>query len=126
VNSSLSKATKQKMKIVDKKDFKRPAVVNPKDTFGTRRLLFPSSSSSSSTKTNNNTTKAKRISSRAAKTTTTKENNNNKNNNRATGVKKINRKDAKRSQDDCTWFERARERLPRVAPVILILAGFVL
>ena len=124
VNSSLSKATKQKMKIVDKKDFKRPAVVNPKDTFGTRRLLFPSSSSS--TKTNNNTTKAKRISSRAAKTTTTKENNNNKNNNRATGVKKINRKDAKRSQDDCTWFERARERLPRVAPVILILAGFVL
>ena len=125
VNSSLSKATKQKMKIVDKKDFKRPAVVNPKDTFGTRRLLFPSSSSSS-TKTNNNTTKAKRISSRAAKTTTTKENNNNKNNNRATGVKKINRKDAKRSQDDCTWFERARERLPRVAPVILILAGFVL
>ena len=57
VNSSLSKATKQKMKIVDKKDFKRPAVVNPKDTFGTRRLLFPSSSSS--TKTNNNTTKAK-------------------------------------------------------------------
>ena len=124
VNSSLSKATKQKMKIVDKKDFKRPAVVNPKDTFGTRRLLFPSSSSS--TKTNNNTTKAKRISSRAAKTTTTKENNNNnKNQNRATGVKKINRKDAKRSQDDCTWFERARERLPRVAPVILILAGFV-
>ncbi len=126
VNSSLSKATKQKMKIVDKKDFKRPAVVNPKDTFGTRRLLFPSSSSSS-TKTNNNTTKAKRVSSHAAKTTTTKENNNNnKNNNRATGVKKINRKDAKRSQDDCTWFERARERLPRVAPVILILAGFVL
>ena len=125
VNSSLSKATKQKMKIVDKKDFKRPAVVNPKDTFGTRRLLFPSSSSS--TKTNNNTTKAKRISSRAAKTTTTKENNNNnKNQNRATGVKKINRKDAKRAQDDCTWFERARERLPRVAPVILILAGFVL
>ena len=127
VNSSLSKATKQKMKIVDKKDFKRPAVVNPKDTFGTRRLLFPSSSSS--TKTNNNTTKAKRVSSRAAKTTTTKENNNNNNNknqNRATGVKKINRKDAKRSQDDCTWFERARERLPRVAPVILILAGFVL
>ena len=125
VNSSLSKATKQKMKIVDKKDFKRPAVVNPKDTFGTRRLLFPSSSSS--TKTNNNTTKAKRVSSHAAKTTTTKENNNNnKNNNRATGVKKINRKDAKRSQDDCTWFERARERLPRVAPVILILAGFVL
>ena len=125
VNSSLSKATKQKMKIVDKKDFKRPAVVNPKDTFGTRRLLFPSSSSS--TKTNNNTTKAKRISSRAAKTTTTKENNNNnKNQNRATGVKKINRKDAKRSQDDCTWFERARERLPRVAPVLLILAGFVL
>ena len=126
VNSSLSKATKQKMKIVDKKDFKRPAVVNPKDTFGTRRLLF--SSSSSSTKTNNNTTKAKRISSRAAKTTTTKENNNNNNNNnnnRATGVKKINRKDAKRSQDDCTWFERARERLPRVAPVLLILAGFV-
>jgi hypothetical protein len=126
VNSSLSKATKQKMKIVDKKDFKRPAVVNPKDTFGTRRLLFPSSSSSS-TKTNNNTTKAKRVSSHAAKTTTTKENNNNnKNNNRATGVKKINRKDAKRSQDDCTWFERARERLPRVAPVLLILAGFVL
>ena len=125
VNSSLSKATKQKMKIVDKKDFKRPAVVNPKDTFGTRRLLFPSSSSS--TKTNNNTTKAKRVSSHAAKTTTTKENNNNnKNNNRATGVKKINRKDAKRSQDDCTWFERARERLPRVAPVLLILAGFVL
>ena len=124
VNSSLSKATKQKMKIVDKKDFKRPAVVNPKDTFGTRRLLFPSSSS---TKTNNNTTKAKRISSRAAKTTTTKENNNNnKNNNRATGVEIINRKDAKRAQDDCTWFERARERLPRVAPVILILAGFVL
>ena len=122
VNSSLSKATKQKMKIVDKKDFKRPAVVNPKDTFGTRRLLFPSSS----TKTNNNTTKAKRISSRAAKTTTTKENNNNKNNNRATGVEIINRKDAKRAQDDCTWFERARERLPRVAPVILILAGFVL
>ena len=123
VNSSLSKATKQKMKIVDKKDFKRPAVVNPKDTFGTRRLLFPSSS----TKTNNNTTKAKRVSSHAAKTTTTKENNNNnKNNNRATGVKKINRKDAKRSQDDCTWFERARERLPRVAPVLLILAGFVL
>ena len=125
VNSSLSKATKQKMKIVDKKDFKRPAVVNPKDTFGTRRLLFPSSSSS--TKTNNNTTKAKRVSSHAAKTTTTKKNNNNnKNNNRATGVKKINRKDAKRSQDDCTWFERARERLPRVAPVLLILAGFVL
>ena len=123
VNSSLSKATKQKMKIVDKKDFKRPAVVNPKDTFGTRRLLFPSSS----TKTNNNTTKAKRVSSRAAKTTTTKENNNNnKNNNRATGVEIINRKDAKRAQDDCTWFERARERLPRVAPVILILAGFVL
>ena len=123
VNSSLSKATKQKMKIVGKKDFKRPAVVNPKDTFGTRRLLFPSSS----TKTNNNTTKAKRVSSRAAKTTTTKENNNNnKNNNRATGVEIINRKDAKRAQDDCTWFERARERLPRVAPVILILAGFVL
>ena len=104
VNSSLSKATKQKMKIVDKKDFKRPAVVNPKDTFGTRRLLFSSSTSAT------NATKER---SRAK----SKENDT---------VKKIARKDAKRAQDDAGWLERAKERLPRVAPVILILAGFIL
>ena len=104
VNSSLSKATKQKMKIVDKKDFKRPAVVNPKDTFGTRRLLFSSSTSA---------------------TNATKERSRAKSKENGT-VKKIARKDAKRAQDDACWLERAKERLPRVAPVILILAGFVL
>jgi len=104
VNSSLSKATKQKMKIVDKKDFKRPAVVNPKDTFGTRRLLFSSSTSA---------------------TNATKERSRAKSKENGT-VKKIARKDAKRAQDDAGWLERAKERLPRVAPVILILAGFIL
>ena len=34
--------------------------------------------------------------------------------------------DKKDDEKDADWIERAKERLPRVAPVILIVAGFAL